>query len=113
LQCASTTAKAIAFRAERLSVARLAKHFLADARRWGALMSLAQLELKHLFAILESFVAQVRAIQRLQKAWKERAGIEGVGAAHLFAGGAGQAWFVPGHTARHHLLERLKFMSIR
>ena len=65
LQCTSTSSKSIAFRAERLAVARPAKHFLFYGETTAP-----DVRGPDLFAILESFIAQVCTIQRLKRVTK-------------------------------------------
>jgi len=65
LQCASTNTKAIALRAERFAVTRLAKHFLEGGETGGAECEGGPVRV-YLLSILQSFIAQVCAVQRLQ-----------------------------------------------
>ena len=65
LQCASTNTKAIALRAECFAVTRLAKHFLESGETSGAECEGGPVRV-YLLSILQSFIAQVCAVQRLQ-----------------------------------------------
>jgi hypothetical protein len=71
LQCTGTTSKAIALRTERLTIARLAKYFLAGCESRYA-QDIALLSAEDLLAIFERFIAQVCAVKRLQMKKTER-----------------------------------------